>query len=115
MTIIKTDNTGINSVTTHKLATSVQALQSSAIRELLKHSKMPGVISLGGGIPNPELFDHEGLKMASEAVLSHHFGEAFQYGLSEGFPELREAIQQISADRGIQCKADDVESKFHIN
>lgn len=95
-------------MTTHKLATSVQALQSSAIRELLKHSKMPGVISLGGGIPNPELFDHEGLKMAAEAVLSHHFGEAFQYGLSEGFPELREAIQQISAERGIQCKADDV-------
>ncbi|QXZ20830.1 PLP-dependent aminotransferase family protein [Lelliottia amnigena] len=95
-------------MTTHKLATSVQALQSSAIRELLKHSKMPCVISLGGGIPNPELFDHEGLKMAAEAVLSHHFGEAFQYGLSEGFPELREAIQQISAERGIQCKADDV-------
>lgn len=95
-------------MTTHKLATSVQALQSSAIRELLKHSKMPGVISLGGGIPNPELFDHEGLTMASEAVFSHHFGEAFQYGLSEGFPELREAIQQISAERGIQCKADDV-------
>ena len=43
----------------NKLASSAQGLQSSAIRELLKHSKMAGVISLGGGIPNPDLFDHE--------------------------------------------------------
>ena len=68
----------------NKLASSAQGLQSSAIRELLKHSKMAGVISLGGGIPNPDLFDHEGLKIAADAVLSQHFGEAFQYGLTEG-------------------------------
>lgn len=92
----------------NKLASSVQSLQSSAIRELLKHSKMPGVISLGGGIPNPDLFDHEGLQIAADAVLSRHFGEAFQYGLSEGYPELRSAIGQICADRGIACQADDV-------
>ena len=52
----------------NKLARSAQGLQSSAIRELLKHSKMAGVISLGGGIPNPDLFDREGLKIASDAV-----------------------------------------------
>jgi 2-aminoadipate transaminase len=101
-------NPGIRSVTTQKLASSVQSLQSSAIRELLKHSKMPGVISLGGGIPNPDLFDHEGLQIAADAVLSRHFGEAFQYGLSEGYPALREAIAQICADRSISCQADEV-------
>lgn len=95
-------------MTTQKLASSVQSLQSSAIRELLKHSKMPGVISLGGGIPNPDLFDHEGLQIAADAVLSRHFGEAFQYGLSEGYPALREAIAQICADRSISCQADEV-------
>ena len=92
----------------NKLASSAQGLQSSAIRELLKHSKMAGVISLGGGIPNPDLFDHEGLKIAADAVLSQHFGEAFQYGLTEGFPGLREEIQCICEGRGIACKADDV-------
>ena len=92
----------------NKLASSAQGLQSSAIRELLKHSKMAGVISLGGGIPNPDLFDHEGLKIAADAVLSQHFGEAFQYGLTEGVPGLREEIQRISEGRGIACKADDV-------
>lgn len=39
------------------LAQRIQNLQPSAIRELLKHSKMPGVISLAGGIPSSELFD----------------------------------------------------------
>ncbi|MDU4267255.1 MAG: PLP-dependent aminotransferase family protein, partial [Enterobacter hormaechei] len=92
----------------NKLASSAQGLQSSAIRELLKHSKMAGVISLGGGIPNPDLFDHEGLKIAADAVLSQHFGEAFQYGLTEGVPGLREEIQRICEGRGIACKADDV-------
>lgn len=92
----------------NKLASSVQSLQSSAIRELLKHSKMPGVISLGGGIPNPELFDREGLQIAADAVLSRQFSEAFQYGLSEGYPLLREAIGEICTGRGIACKADDV-------
>lgn len=92
----------------NKLASSAQGLQSSAIRELLKHSKMAGVISLGGGIPNPALFDHEGLKIAADAVLSQHFGEAFQYGLTEGIPGLREEIKLICEGRGISCKADDV-------
>ena len=92
----------------NKLARSAQGLQSSAIRELLKHSKMAGVISLGGGIPNPDLFDREGLKIASDAVLSQHFGEAFQYGLTEGVPGLREEIKRICEGRGITCKADDV-------
>ena len=90
----------------NKLASSAQGLQSSAIRELLKHSKMAGVISLGGGIPNPALFAHEGLKIAADAVLSQHFGEAFQYGLTEGVPGLREEIQRICEGRGIACKAD---------
>ena len=62
----------------NKLASSAQGLQSSAIRELLKHSKMAGVISLGGGIPNPDLFDREGLKIAADAVLSQNFGEAYR-------------------------------------
>ncbi|HBZ3706885.1 TPA: PLP-dependent aminotransferase family protein, partial [Klebsiella quasipneumoniae] len=48
----------------NKIAKKLQNLQSSAIRELLKHSKMDGVISLGGGIPDPNLFDREGLQIA---------------------------------------------------
>ena len=38
-----------------RLAARAGELKPSAVRELLKHSKLPGVISLGGGIPAPEL------------------------------------------------------------
>lgn len=91
-----------------KIAQKVQNLQSSAIRELLKHSKMEGVISLGGGIPNPDLFDHEGLQIAMDKVLTHAWKDAFQYGLSEGDPGLRQLICQLLLKRTIICDVDDV-------
>lgn len=91
-----------------KIANKLQNLKSSAIRELLKHSKMDGVISLGGGIPDPNLFDREGLQIAMDHILTHGWEDAFQYGLSEGNPELRAAICQIMLDRGIHCGVENV-------
>ncbi|MBW3925231.1 PLP-dependent aminotransferase family protein, partial [Neisseria meningitidis] len=67
-----------------RLAARAGELKPSAVRELLKHSKLPGVISLGGGIPAPELFDTEGLELAVQKVMSERFNDAFQYGLTEG-------------------------------
>lgn len=92
----------------HNLAHRVKHLQSSAIRELLKHSKMEGVISLGGGIPNPDLFDTEGLQIAMDRLMTTDRRDAFQYGLSEGDPKLREAIAQIMSERGIDSTPDDI-------
>ncbi|POT56780.1 GntR family transcriptional regulator [Citrobacter amalonaticus] len=90
------------------LAKSVGALKPSAIRELLKHSKMPGVISLGGGIPSPELFDKAGLEIATRNMMENQFLDAFQYGLSEGYPPLREAISLLCRERGIQATPDSI-------
>ncbi|WP_336995869.1 aminotransferase-like domain-containing protein [Leclercia sp. UBA7405] len=92
----------------NKIAEKLQNLQSSAIRELLKHSKMESVISLGGGIPDPNLFDREGLAIAMDKVLTHAWKDAFQYGLSEGNPQLRGAICQLMSERAINCDIDDV-------
>lgn len=92
----------------HNLAHRVKHLQSSAIRELLKHSKMEGVISLGGGIPNQDLFDTEGLQIAMDRLMTTDRRDAFQYGLSEGDPKLREAIAQIMSERGIDSTPDDI-------
>lgn len=91
-----------------KIAKKLKNLQSSAIRDLLKHSKMDGVISLGGGIPDPNLFDREGLQIAMDNVLTHGWKDAFQYGLSEGNPALRSAICQLMRDRRVQCRVEDV-------
>ena len=88
------------------LADRIQQLQPSAIRELLKHSKMPGVISLAGGIPSAELFDKEGLALATQQVLEQNFNDAFQYGLTEGNVELREELVNLCQARGIATRVD---------
>ncbi|MBB1200888.1 PLP-dependent aminotransferase family protein [Enterobacteriaceae bacterium 89] len=90
----------------HHLADRIQQLQPSAIRELLKHSKMPGVISLAGGIPSAELFDKEGLAQATQQVVAQNFNEAFQYGLTEGNVELRDQLVGLCQQRGITTSAD---------
>jgi len=88
------------------LAHRIQALQPSAIRELLKHSKMPGVISLAGGIPSSELFDKEGLGIATQKVVAENFNDAFQYGLTEGNVELRQQLVELCQQRGITTTPD---------
>lgn len=91
---------------TKHLAQRIQNLKPSAIRELLKHSKMPGVISLAGGIPSSELFDKPGLELATREVLAENFNEAFQYGLTEGNTELRDQLVELCKGRGITAHSD---------
>ncbi|WP_259271775.1 aminotransferase-like domain-containing protein [Klebsiella pneumoniae] len=50
----------------------------------------------------------EGLQIAMDHILTHGWEDAFQYGLSEGNPELRAAICQIMLDRGIHCGVENV-------
>jgi Transcriptional regulators containing a DNA-binding HTH domain and an aminotransferase domain (MocR family) and their eukaryotic orthologs len=91
-----------------RLASRANGLKPSAVRELLKHSKLPGVISLGGGIPAPELFDNEGIQLAVQQVMATQFQEAMQYSLSEGYPPLRKAIAELCGERGVRCEASQV-------
>lgn len=83
------------------LARRTLGAQSSAVRELLKFSKTPGIISLAGGIPAPDLFDVEGLEAALGAELSARNRDTFQYGMTEGEPGLREQIALLAGQRGI--------------
>lgn len=76
-------------------ASRVGRVQSSAVRDLLKYSKAPGVISLAGGIPAPDLFDSAGLREALAAVLDSGDTAAFQYGLTEGESVLRDQVAQL--------------------
>ncbi|BCG08250.1 PLP-dependent aminotransferase family protein [Buttiauxella agrestis] len=62
---------------------------------------MPGVISLAGGIPSSELFDKEGLGIATQKVVAENFNDAFQYGLTEGNVELRQQLVELCQQRGI--------------
>ncbi len=83
-------------------------ISSSAIRELLKFTSQPEVISFAGGMPAPELFPIEKFKEASDIVLTEMGDRALQYGTTEGYQPLREMIARNAGKYGIQISADNV-------
>ncbi len=84
-------------------------LESSIIRDILKYSNQPGVISFSGGLPAPDLFPIDELKDAADRVLTRFGMQALQYGLSMGYPPLREYIaERMSVSGGIHLTADNI-------
>ena len=81
---------------------------SSAIRELLKLTSLPDVISFAGGLPAPEVFPIEKFKEAADVVLTEMGETALQYGTTEGYQPLREMIARNASKYGIQISADNV-------
>lgn len=69
-----------------------QQLQSSFIREILKITQRPEIISFAGGLPSPATFPVEHMKAAYDKVLSTNGKVALQYGPTDGYPLLREWI-----------------------
>jgi 2-aminoadipate transaminase len=67
-------------------------LQSSFIREILKITQRPEIISFAGGLPSPATFPVEHMKAAFDKVLSDNGKVALQYGPTDGYPLLREWI-----------------------
>lgn len=59
------------------------------------------MVSLSGDIPAPELFDTEGLEPTVQKVMSERFCDAFQYGLTGGYPPLCQAVSKIYHFRGV--------------
>jgi len=84
------------------------AMKSNVIREILKITKKPGVISFGGGLPAPELFPARGILEACKKVLTDRPHEALQYATTEGYPPLREAIAERMNNLGVKCEADEI-------
>lgn len=77
-----------------KYAHRMNGVKASEIRELLKLSVMPDIISFAGGLPAPELFPIRELKEASAKVLDNCGQEALQYSPTEGYDPLRMKIAQ---------------------
>ena len=67
-------------------------MRRSAVRELLKLTAQPDMISFAGGLPAPELFPTAEIQAASDAVLRYQGARALQYGETEGIGELRDWI-----------------------
>ena len=75
-----------------KLATRTEKMNPSVIREILKLTEKPGIISLAGGLPSPRTFPVDDFARACATVLQHDGAAALQYAASEGYAPLREAV-----------------------
>lgn len=91
-----------------QLARRAQRMNPSIIREILKVTERPGVISLAGGLPSPDGFPIEAMRAASERVLRETPREALQYAASEGFAPLREWVAQHMRRQGLKADAEQV-------
>jgi 2-aminoadipate transaminase len=74
------------------LADRTQHMGANAIREILKVVAQPGMVSLAGGIPDPESFPLSLMQQLMDKVLTKYGASALQYDPSEGFGPLREAL-----------------------
>lgn len=77
-----------------------QQLQSSFIREILKITQRPEIISFAGGLPSPATFPVERMKAAYDKVLSENGKVALQYGPTDGYAPLREWIANSLSNEG---------------
>ncbi len=86
-----------------RLARRAARLNPSVIREILKLTEQPGIVSLAGGLPAPEAFPVEAVREATARVLADAPREALQYAASEGFGPLREWVAAQMAAQGLRC------------
>lgn len=90
------------------LSTNARSLKRSAIRELLKLTNDPEIISFAGGLPAPETFPVTELKDVVREVLNDDAEKALQYGATEGDTRLRELIVENYRDKNFDIGIDNV-------
>ncbi len=92
----------------HRYAQRTKCAKSSIIRELLKLTQRPEVISFAGGMPAPQVFPVEKFKEACAKVLTDNPTAALQYGPTEGYLPLRQFIVEQMARYGVVASVDNV-------
>ncbi|MCD4739616.1 PLP-dependent aminotransferase family protein [archaeon] len=73
-------------------ARRVTKMKASEIRELLKLTKKPDIISFAGGLPDPAAFPYKEVDMISTQVIEENYVKTLQYGTTEGFNRLRRQL-----------------------
>ena len=82
-----------------KFAKRMDGMQASEIRELLKLTAKPDIISFAGGLPAPELFPVEEIAKVSHDLVLKEGRQLLQYATTEGRPSLRAKIAKRMADK----------------
>ncbi len=90
------------------LSDAARGMKKSAIRELLKLTKDPEIISFAGGLPAPETFPIEELVEVTNEVLREDGEKALQYGSTEGDDKLRELIAELYKKMGFDISIENV-------
>ncbi len=83
-------------------------MKASDVRELLKLLQVPDMISFAGGMPDPQTFPIDFIRDITSDVLSKDGGKVLQYGVTEGYPPLRESITERMRDKGMDASVDNV-------
>ena len=82
-------------MTTWKMAARAEKMNPSVLREILKVTDQPGIISLAGGLPSPKTFPISAFADACAHVLANDGPAALQYAASEGYGPLRQAVADM--------------------
>ncbi|MEK6322128.1 MAG: PLP-dependent aminotransferase family protein [Acidobacteriota bacterium] len=90
----------------HRFASRMSRMPVSAIREILKVTEHPEIISFAGGLPAPEMFPVAAIAQAYADVFAEEGPAALQYSTTEGWRPLREWIARRMRNRGIGVSAD---------
>ncbi len=93
---------------TWNLARRAERLNPSVIREILKLTERPGIVSLAGGLPAADGFPVQEMRDATARVLAEQPREALQYAGSEGYGPLRDWVAAHLAAQGMKAGADQV-------
>jgi len=96
-----------NSLARH-FAERTKEMKASEVRELLKLLQVPDMISFAGGFPNPETFPAELIRDIVCDVLEKDGAQALQYGITEGYAPLREAVAERMRKKGIGAQKENI-------
>ncbi|MGV8025049.1 MAG: PLP-dependent aminotransferase family protein [Anaerolineaceae bacterium] len=91
-----------------RFAQRTQRMKGSVIRELLKFTEDPEVISFAGGMPAPEAFPIKEFTAACNRVLETQSSQALQYGSTDGYLPLRDMIAKQSKRYGIEVTTENI-------
>lgn len=83
-------------------------MKASTIRELLKLTQKPDIISFAGGLPAPDVFPVEDLRAAANVVFDRDARKALQYGTTEGDDGLRDELIKFEGKQGVTIKKENL-------
>ena len=89
-------------------AARMSKIPRSFVREILKVTDNPEIISFAGGLPNPDSFPKNEIRESIDSVLKNSASEALQYSTTEGYEPLRKVIADRYAKEGLKINSDNI-------